>query len=535
MSTTYSQPSKRAVRELALSHAVDVLTANRHAAPVVRESYVREVAEHLVRAGTPYDQQIAGALTSARISSWERFHRAHVGSKNPEDLKVCYLAGPEPLNDFRVLVELGIHPHNIWAFEADANIYGAAVEALGGAEFPFLKLFKGTIDQFAQHVPMKFDVIYIDACGPLPSRSQKTLKTLSTILSHQRLESPGVLISNFAHPDLTNEVEREFFTFLVGSYLYPKDFLEGLTAPFASFSEGPLVHGFEPDSGRSFADLIRSDFHYFYGQYITRQLFDLASLIVPWMRLANSTAWAGLFTSNPKSIKKEISPWQSFSADDDGGDIIVEPGCHPLSWTFCAMRGGGYAGIDNNFPTPSQEIESRVDDWFHQLSGSPARSVTAREAAEWADLLRERTDLYSDRFAQAVSEFGYRQAMFQFCDVPTAELAFDLLIRQLAFPMHYTVDAVRRWTYTAKQTQMFTDVIVLDACRYVYDWMPTVDLLRYGFTDECQQLAYRFALDGLVKNRRWYNSEYFYGGAVVDQDTAAFEARLLRPRESITK
>lgn len=535
MTTTYSQPSKRIVRELALSHAVELLTKRRRHAPLVPEFYVRAVARHLFKAGSHHDRQMASGLSGGRIRSWQRFHRALVGSKSPEDLKICYLAGPEPLNDFQVLTELGVHPHNIWAFESNASIYAAAAKAVGASGFPFLKLFRGKIEQFARDVPTKFDVIYVDACGPLPSRSEKTLRILSTILSHQRLNSPGALITNFSHPDLEDNLQREFFTHLVSNYLYPKDFIEGLAPPGSGYVEGPVAQSLSPDSPPSFRAKVERDFPFFYGQYITRQLFDLASVIVPWVRVCNSMSWNGLFQPPSKSVESHVKPLQSFTRQGTGGDIIVEPGQHPLPWTFCAMKGGGYSGVDPNFPSPHPAINPLVDDWLLQLSGSPEPPVKARAAAEWADLLRGRSSLYTKRFADAVSKVDFRQKMFQFCDVPTSELAFSLLVNQLAFPMHYAVDNVRRWTYTAKQTQMFTDVVVLDECRYIYDWMPTVDLLHHGFDDASQQLAYRFALDGLAKNRRWYNSEYFYGAAVIDQFTDAFEAKALCPREAATR
>jgi hypothetical protein len=110
---------------------------------------------------------------------------------------------------------------------------------------------------------------------------------------------------------------------------------------------------------------------------------------------------------------------------------------------------------------------------------------------------------------------------------------FDLLINQLVFPMHYVTPAIRRWSYTAKQTTMFLDVMVLDGCRYLYDWMPTLDLADEGLSDIQQQLSYRFALDGLAKNRRWYNTEYFFGAAVIGQDTRPFDARYLAQRRSL--
>jgi hypothetical protein len=80
---------------------------------------------------------------------------------------------------------------------------------------------------------------------------------------------------------------------------------------------------------------------------------------------------------------------------------------------------------------------------------------------------------------------------------------------------------------------MFMDMTIMDECRYLYDWMPTTEMVSAGFSNIERQLAYRFALDGVSKHRRWYNSEYFFGTAVIDQFTEPFEAKILQPRSDL--
>jgi len=82
---------------------------------------------------------------------------------------------------------------------------------------------------------------------------------------------------------------------------------------------------------------------------------------------------------------------------------------------------------------------------------------------------------------------------------------------------------------------MFMDMVILDECRYLYDWMPTADMFSEAIGDIERQLAYRFALDGVSKHARWYNSEYFSGTAVVDQFTKSFDAKSLFPRKRFGK
>jgi len=89
--------------------------------------------------------------------------------------------GPNPENDLRVFCAAGILPENIWAFESDADIHDKAVASALASEFPFIKIINGGLDTFLEASPMRFDIIYLDFCGPLPSRNkkQKTLLAIS--------------------------------------------------------------------------------------------------------------------------------------------------------------------------------------------------------------------------------------------------------------------------------------------------------------------------------------------------------------------
>lgn len=53
----------------------------------------------------------------------------------------------------------------------------------------------------------------------------------------------------------------------------------------------------------------------------------------------------------------------------------------------------------------------------------------------------------------------------------------------------------------------------------------------WGLTNDCQQR--KPPLDGVSKHRRWYNSEFFFGTAVIDQFTNPFEAKILHPRVNL--
>lgn len=103
-------------------------------------------------------------------------------------------------------------------------------------EYPQPRILKQNIETFFQQTPKKFDIIYIDACGSIPS-TQHALRSVFTVCQNHRLNSPGVIITNFAMPDIANEVIADYYE-LVAQYLFFKKY------PFAEFevSEGRIIN-----------------------------------------------------------------------------------------------------------------------------------------------------------------------------------------------------------------------------------------------------------------------------------------------------
>ena len=487
-------------------------------------------------------------LDDDTLRSWQALHASHLGTRKPEDLTVCYLCGPEPGNDFEVFVELGVLPQNIWAFESDKATYETAVRAVRESQFPYLKVHKGSIDQFLVYTPKKFDIVYVDACGALPSRDQGTLRTLATLFHHHRLASPGILITNFAAPDKANAALAEHHAFLIAASLYPKAFLESNNpSPDTENLDFLTEQGLDFDLdekdefGPVFRQMVRSNLHEYYGQYVTRQIFDLALTVVPWTRLAHSDYFGQFFLSPgsgsfQKALRQFLGEEELPSMDedaDDGVDFVLpareEPNDHPFIWTQLALE-GKFGPIPAGF----EEIRNS---WLKDLAGYLAKNEkppTVRESIEWFELLREHTALHEERLSRAFRGFNEYGRMPNLCDLPSRYLGFDAVVNQLAYPMHYVIDGVRRWRYQARSTVMYLDVIPFDECRYLYDWLPTIDLLADAVDDLPHQLCYRFALDGLGKQlHHYHHHSSFAGTAVVPFSVAGFEPKVLLPRETI--
>lgn len=534
MSKKYAEPEKLMARQQVIESAINALTVDRTHATLCRRTYVREVRDTLIDRGG-YDAAAAGLLTDKSINRWEAFYDSIAHTRDAQNLKVAYLCGPSPENDLRVFCAAGILPENIWAFESDAHMHNDAVASALASEFPFIKIINGGIDVFLEASPMRFDILYLDFCGPLPNRNkkQKTLLAISRVLACHALNSPGALITNVSLPTEAGDAAgRSLLAKLVACYLYPKEFLEGDgdTTP-----EGPIAQGYDLDE---WLTMVSADLENYYGQFVTRLLMDHASFISPYNRFPkHNKIYANFFKKMPKMESKALVQ-SVFHFDDTveggGGDVIVDAGQYPILWAFAALDKKTNAK-DQNYPqwvNLDADFAAFADTFLSQLrtDGIKDDLVTNTTELTFSMLASMGASTFlTDSLAKVVSEHRF-QDYFQFCDLVLEHQIVELLFRQVAVPYHVNVEMTRRWRYQAKETPMFMDMTILDECRYLYDWMPTTEMVSAGFSDEERQLSYRFALDGVSKHRRWYNSEYFFGTAVIDQFTDPFEAKILKPR-----
>ncbi len=188
---------------------------------------------------------------------------------------VCYLCGPEPNNDFQELINLGILPQNIWAFESDNQAYKKAIDNYDQGEYPQPRILKQNIETFFQHTPKKFDIIYVDACGSVPS-TQHALRCISTICQYHRLNSLGVIITNFSMPDITKEDISDYYE-IISQYLFFKKY------PLVKIEVGE--RGIVNDDYKNFFDDVSKKFELYYGEFISAVLRDIPAIIIPLERI----------------------------------------------------------------------------------------------------------------------------------------------------------------------------------------------------------------------------------------------------------
>ncbi|WP_345867832.1 hypothetical protein [Shewanella algae] len=528
----YREAVKDTARKSVLEKSIIALTKDRSTSTLASRDYVRRVKENLTSRDCDRKYH-ASQLRDETISRWEGFYDSIVSSKKASDLKVAYLSGPNPENDLTEMTNLGILPENIWAFESDTTTYNEAVISALSSDFPFIKLIKSNIGTFFSVSPQKFDIIYLDFCGPLPSRNkkQRTLKAITSILSHHSLNSPGVLVTNVSLPSKEQDSKGyDLIAKLVASYLYPKSFIESSSSP-TKMTDGPITSGYYPDT---WDKEVKDNLEYYYGQYVTRLLLDIITIISPYNTFNRSNSvFRNLFEVSDKEIEYMMSHYYHFNEKCDGGNIISDTMLYPVLWTFSSLN-KSLNQKDENYSQniyADSEYEKFCNSFLSQLSNNDDINSLLKNVSSLHFLLGEDNDeKYHSKSLNQISSISWFNRIYPFCDMFLFHQIKELLFRQIAVPYHPNITATERWQYKAKETNMYMDMIVLDECRYIYDWMPSVDMIENSLDDIQRQLSFRFALDAISKHRRYTNPEIFFGTASVGDGSAGFEAKWLKPR-----
>lgn len=502
MSATYQQEIKNQVRHTTIKRAVELLTTERQSSCCVRRSYVRDLYEYFSNQEESHEQIEAQKIDLGYLREWESMHADYAGTKRVSELSVCYLAGPEPENDFNEFISLGVLPQNIWAFECERNTYLQALHSIDSTNYRQPKLIKSSIERFFENTPKRFDIVYIDACAPIVS-NQHALRCVSSMFKHHRLNSPGILISNFAEITVSNCLEFEEFVDIIARYFYIKS-----TANCTLIDNMGKIRFKEGFVAKR--ETVQKNFDQYYGNFITAMICNSGSITIPTLRFANSN-----YIDQLSTIKPVMNHQYDFSEVNT---------------------------IKNNtlykyFATNQFLCEKNTDFKGTARLAKLAKELSASDGG--FDLLSSFRKLYDIRISgnnlcpdleSVMNFFDSGNRMYQFLDKPNRVLFFDSVINQFAYPMHYNCDNIMRLSYVAKQTRMFTDLIVFDECRYIYDWLPAIHQISSAFANPSWQYTFRFALDGLVKQRINSNNEFFFQGSVVGKSVKGFEAKELPNR-----
>lgn len=496
MDYTYQQEVKMLARHKALKNAVYFLTNRRDELCCVERDYVRNLHDHFMYLDESSQQEEVKKVDSSYLTQWEQFHDSCIGYKKPADLTVCYLCGPEPKNDFDELISLGVLPQNIWAFEIDDSTYRKALSTYEIGSFPQPKIIKGSIEKFFEQSPKNFDLVYIDACGSIPS-SQHALRTISTLCKYCRLISPGIIITNFAQPDITNAKILNQYTKMIAIYsffkLYPNEKID--------IKDNIIVAKGFPE----LLDKIKLDFSKSYGDFISSILRDIGSIIIPLQRFLDTNYF------------QQIDDYQS-NGTIDINSIHDNSICKYILFLHELQK-------KNILDEKSRALLKEIS----IFNGNENRLF---KSFEFFYKLKNPFQ-YKNKQLEQFYDFFEKNNTYQFLDKPTSNLFLDLFINQNSYPLHYIAHKILRVEYVAKNTKMYVDIIPFDDCRYIYEWLPAFHQLSSAFSNPSWQYVFRFAVDGLVKSRFLYNNEFFFQGSVVSNSVNKFKPKEIFDRRSI--
>ena len=199
----YNKNEKEESRRELFSHAVNSLTTDRSNSVCVKREQIHDICQLVFANRSSTDQEDLQEQFEGFCDS--NFEHELLPSK----LRVCYLCGPNPINDLKILVKLGVVDRNVWAVEKETKTLEAALQNIKNSNLRGVHVFHGDIGTFFKEHGEPFDIIYLDFCGSLPSASQNTLRTIGIVFLRRMLKSPGALITNFSFPPAMEDKAKE--------------------------------------------------------------------------------------------------------------------------------------------------------------------------------------------------------------------------------------------------------------------------------------------------------------------------------------
>jgi hypothetical protein len=514
---TYQQPIKNKAREQLIKHAVESLTKRRRSSYLVTKPSLWKITDHFnnllfqsLRADSPNANNFKlyyPADFDQRRENWLGFYDSCCKSKKASELKVLYLSGPEPLNDIQVLQSNGIRLENIWAIEADKKAYTQAVNSLQEAGLS-IKIHRGTLAEFFELTNHEFDIIYYDACTPLISPSNSPLEILKQIFVNRRLTELSALITNFAEPH-----ENYNWGDMMAAYFPTRDEQESPKED----ADCPMEYYERSASLKEYGDFIRSHLHSYYDKFVTHFISVFAGEITPiWQSLSLSSNQSN-YLLNEQVLPKKLDEIRDYPISVANMQEILtstphfmfDPQGYPLlNWT---------RHIREHF---------EKDHILYKLLDQKRKALTLENAMYTGSLLKSFEesrsgfntfilDICSDNLKKILQNFDFfdRDKALT-CDMPMKNLIVELLFGLYGFPYIANAGRTLSLKYKAKETWMFSNVFIFDQCRYLYDYIPTLDLLETFFLPWPHQIIVRGCIDCIHRNHISLNAEVFKYGFI---------------------
>ena len=496
---SYQQLVKRRVRRRLLRHAVRALTVDRISATVVQAAELSAVAQYALQVLSKMGRPDLRRRVCRELEEWIAWQSDCVGRRTPADLRVIYLCGPEPLNDLEVLLKLGIRPQNVWAIESNEKVFQSALSSTAAAGIA-VKLHRGPITRFFEQVQESFDIAYLDTTGPILGGKPSALNPTLELLRSCRLSPLSALITNYAEVPANEEaryadVMTDFFRFRYNDV--PSLLLEA--------GIDPVVAEYERDH---MLRVVRSNVSAVYSDFITRLLIDIGRYWIPSARGLGVLERQYLSEKSTaiEAIASAYSPGSPGNSIEEIlatiGDANLSPSSYPLISFLRSMR-------DVNASEPLvQQLGNMA------FSGRPALELN-KTVALLDHVVEGHWKLASKELLRAIAAPWFDQKCHFSCDMPFPNLIVHSLLGLYGQPSFASLRDSLRGKYVAKSTTMYSDLLVLDRCRYYFDWFPPIAQLPSRFHSEAFQVLARCLMDRIWSSDRSPDSHPFRGSSVA--------------------
>jgi hypothetical protein len=529
----YNQGVKVLARERLIKHAITALTEDRAESFLVSKEHFDAITAHfnrqwpkVLKPGFSSFVSDFSRLFKTKKNRWYEFYDNVCKGKIASELKILYLSGPEPLLDVAVFCDCGVLPQNIWAIESDRGTYEKALESLKESRV-FVKIHRGSLAEFFELTNHEFDIVYFDACSPLLSPNQNPLETLKQIFINRRLTSLSCLITNFSEPrDNYNWGE------ILASWYVTKEYYQ-VPEQDNSYSSNSL------DKSVMFADYakyIAMHRDSYYEHFITHFIATFASEITPIWQTCALGSIQNNHLLNEQLLSKKLKEMMTFLADEsDVRKYIKETQHYKLSvetypllnWARMIHENLQHEHVLNRFIQSTRKKMPMSDAMY-------IGSLLKRFEETKSGFRTFITDICSNALNKTLEGLDFFDRDFRVtCDIPMKNLFVELLFGLYGHPYIGNVSKNLSLKYKAKETWMYSNAFVFDQCRYLYDFLPTLDLWEGFFEDWVNQTIIRGCIDGIRRNHLNLNENLFLWG-FIEGVPSEFDIPTLAPRENLS-
>ena len=498
---SYTQQVKNRVRRRVLRHAVNSLTTRRLSTCVVREHELRALVEYALKVLAQIGHKNLRREVHSELDKWLEWQEARVQRRRPEELRIIYLCGPEPMNDLRPLLAYGINPHNVWAVESGNSEFRSAINQLANANIP-VKVHNGSLAQFFERVSETFDIAYIDATGPILGGKPLSLAPILEILRSSRLAELSILITNFAEVPKAPLERRRYARLMTEFFRYRYN-----DVPSVLHRNGVDPAIAEHDPAHMLA-VVTKNTDSVYSEFISRFVIDLARSWIPAAR--GMAAIEKQYISDAQTSTSVLH--KAFSVGKGGetfeeiianmGDAVLQPSGYPLISFVRSTQ-------QLQPPEPLAQQLGNI-----KFSGKDALSLN-KQAALLDSILEGHWELASKELLLALATKWFDGDNRFTCDLALPNLVVNSLLGIYGRPSFCALRDSLRGKYKAKSTEMYTDLFVFDQCRYYFDWFPTVAQLPSRFQSVAFQVIARCILDRIWSSDMSPDAHPFRGSSVA--------------------